>query len=749
MKYNYKRTRIPAKIFALMMLMALWLPSNAQVLVPFAQRTSTYTPTTKIYNIKGDFQMIGNTNMTLQSYSDNGNNSSNMIYVDVDGLPNTLNSSSATLAFPIENGMIPECSNIIYAGLYWIGRAHDGTSANTFSVTKSVPGAGSPTTVNSTSSVSNNGSITYTTYTMVVTRRGTTNNYYPRYSFSSTTPGQPTVLFEFLNPSTSGTIRYSTDGGATFTNITGVTYQENTPNNSSTTATFAPITISTESGGITLTVDRLVRNEGSNATTETTQNGASARVTVTGTYYAPANVTKNFDKSVVYLKHSSESGYETISAQDINFSQNIYYPTTNYGYMYSAYAEVTDYVKTHGLGAYTVADIALREGDGGATGFFGGWGMIVVYENSKMKWRDVTIFDGHAYVQGGAANFELPVSGFRTAQHGDISMKLGLIAGEGDRSISGDYFQILPHGKLSLPTPAETDWVYLSHTGNSTTNFFNSSIPAPAPRNPTILNNTGVDIAMFNINNTGNTIITNNQISTRFRYGSTQDTYIIPVVAMAVDAYIPDLHANLSVTSLNGAPFGPTNSKVLPGQEMEYKLDLTNPSEPITNAKIVIPIPYTAKYVSSSAVYFQGTGGTNPVQPQYVTSGASKFIEWYIGNIPTGTPLNNLLASMTFKLEATDDCFLLVNENCSPKVLVEGAGSGTGVISGTPFTNMRFIRGYRDGICQDEPILGPLSVDIDATEYVLANCAEEAASGGYKYLNSVRIRQPHLLHLIR
>ena len=202
---------------------------------------------------------------------------------------------------------------------------------------------------------------------------------------------------------------------------------------------------------------------------------------------------------------------------------------------------------------------------------------------------------------------------------------------------------------------------------------------------------------------------------------------------MAVDAYIPDLHAYLSVASLNGNPFGPTNPEVLPGQEMEYKLDLTNPSEPITNAKIVIPIPYTAEYVSSSAVYFQGTGGTDPLiyQPKLVTSGASKFIEWYIGNIPTGTPLNNLLASMTFKLKATDDCFLLVNENCSPKVLVEGVGSGTGVISGTPFTNMRFIRGFRDdATCQREPILGPLSVDIDATEYVLANCAEEAASGG-------------------
>lgn len=60
---------------------------------------------------------------------------------------------------------------------------------------------------------------------------------------------------------------------------------------------------------------------------------------------------------------------------------------------------------------------------------FGGWGMIVVYENSKMKWRDVTIFDGHAYVQGNTtASYQLPVDGFRTAQNGSISMKLGLIA---------------------------------------------------------------------------------------------------------------------------------------------------------------------------------------------------------------------------------------------------------------------------------------------------------------------------------
>ena len=111
--------------------------SSGQIIKPFTQRTSSYSPSKKIYNIKGDYTMIGNTNLTLNNYGDNTNNSNNtMVYVDIDGDASTLNSSSANLAFSTENGAIPSCSNIIYAGLYWTGRAHDGTSANTFTVTK-------------------------------------------------------------------------------------------------------------------------------------------------------------------------------------------------------------------------------------------------------------------------------------------------------------------------------------------------------------------------------------------------------------------------------------------------------------------------------------------------------------------------------------------------------------------------------------------------------------------------------------
>ena len=174
--------------------------------------------------------MIGNTNLTLQDYSDEGNNASSMISVDTDGISSTTNSSSATLNFSTENGAIASCSNIIYAGLYWTGR------------------------------------------------------------------------------------------------------------------------------------------------TKTSVDETAMRT--------------------VKFKGPGQSSYTTINAS----SSDIQYPGDNR--MYSAYAEVTDIVKSCKTGNYWVADIATSTGsDRNGTGYYGGWGLIVVYENPKMKWRDVTIFDGYAYVQ--------------------------------------------------------------------------------------------------------------------------------------------------------------------------------------------------------------------------------------------------------------------------------------------------------------------------------------------------------------
>ena len=745
-------TNKPALIIAGMLMLLLWLPSNGQVRVPFIQRTSQYSPEKKIYNIKGDFQMIGNTNLTLETYDDNEPNSNNqMIYVDVDGITSTLNSSSATLAFPVENNSVQECSNIIYAGLYWIGRAHDGgtSSPNTFSVTKTVPDYNNPTlnTTNYTN-ILNNGNITNTNYTLTISQQGTSNEYYPRYTFTSSAGG-PTVIFESqLSTATPNfNVRYSTDGGTTWTNASNQVVS--TPATNRCLITFTPVSIYSNTDGTSLKVTSLYRDSRNERTLAQMLDGRTyANVEVKYNTYPNVSVTKNFDKSVVSLKHASEAGYFTVNATDVTFTKNIYYPTTTDGYMYSAYAEVTDYVKSHGLGAYTVADIALREGNGGSTGFFGGWGMIVVYENSKMKWRDVTIFDGHAYVQGNTtASYQLPVDGFRTAQNGSISMKLGLIAGEGDRSISGDFFQILPHDKLSLTTPAETDWISLSHSGNSTNNFFNSSIPAPAnSRYPQYTNNTGVDIAMFNITNTNNTIVTNNQTSTKFRYGSTQDTYIIPCIAMAVDAYVPDMVVDNTVALINNVPY--TSGMVIkPGEEIQYDLLIYNKgNEQIDNARLVIPIPYSATFVQGSLTGSYDYPGYQGTQPYFnATLGVSGSIVWEGGIVPLPPTPETLLGTLSFKLKATTDCFIIANQNCVPRLTVDGTTSGVGHISGTAFDNVKFIQGYHmNGACQGEPIYDPVSILIDGAAYIAANCpvGQDYTVQHFKYCYFTRTNIP-------
>nr|MCU0351612.1 hypothetical protein [Flavobacterium sp.] len=578
MKKNYNLKNLVYSI--IVFFLSIFTSTYSQVRVNFAPRTAAETPNTSIYNIKGDFTMIGNTNLTLANYSNTQNNSNNtMIYVDVDNDGSTFNSSSATLNFSNENGAVPECSKVLFAGLYWTGRASDdSTSPNIFNVTKN-------------------------------------------------------------------------------------------------------------------------------------------------------NVTKTFDKRKIKLKGPQSSSYTEITAN----SNNIYYPTTNDGFMYSAFAEVTDYVRANGIGNYTVADMALVEGNGGGTGFYGGWSLVVVYENYKMKWRDVTIFDGHAYVQGNTTiNHQIPVNGFNAVQNGPVNLKLGVMAGEGDVGISGDYFNIL--------RSSDNNWHTLNHSENSATNFFNGTIQTGGnSRTPNLQNNTGLDIAMFNVTNTNNSIISNGQTSTTLRYGSTQDTYIINMVAFAVDAYIPDIEGLMTLTSVNGNPAN-NNANVTPGQEIEYSIKIYNEgSEEINNTQIKIDIPYLADYVPNSSqisVTFAPSPSPNTVifDPN---SGPKGSIIWNIGTLPIPSSPDVVLGELKYKIKITEDCFLLKNPNCVLQTQLEGFISGTGAISGISLTNKPFIQGYQStGLCTGEPIISPIRNTIDATDFINQNCQNTTTELVFNFCNT-------------
>ncbi|MBQ0786690.1 MAG: hypothetical protein KBT69_04265, partial [Oceanihabitans sp.] len=524
----------------------------SQVRVPFTQRTAADTPGQTVYSIKGDFTLIGNTNLTLQNYGTNTTNSNNtMIAVDIDGDSSTSNSSSANLNFSTENGAVEDCSKVIYAGLYWTGR--------------------------------------------------------------------------------------------------------------------------TSNSNVTLA------------------------------------------KRSVKFKHASQTAYEDVVAN----TSDIYFPGDNN--MYAAYAEVTEIVKANGTGQYFTGNVEISTGNGGSTGYYGGWAMVVVYENDLMEWRDVTVFDGYAYLVGSQTTSNtLDVTGFNAIQNGPVNVKLGVIAGEGDRGIAGDYLEIWEDkdndGVIDTSLiPLLDEWTPLSHSGNSTGNFFNSSIQTGGnTRSPNLVNNTGLDISMFYIDNTNNDIIDNGATNTSFRYGSTQDTYIIFNIAMAIDAFVPSIDGQISINNINGDNTIVEPYTINPGETAQFDIDIhNNGNEALENFLIQIPVPETAIFVPGSIQYTVNAPANTTTTPYYDAAfGTNGGIIWAFGDLPEATNLSDVLASLSFEVEASTNCEAFNPPNCSPIISLSSAlMTGTGAVSQSPFF-IKFNSGYQEAPCLAYPISEPIVISV-------------------------------------
>ena len=692
----------------LLFFVTIHVKAQTQVIpqVNFSQRTSSASPAQKIYNIKGDFILIGNTNLSLANYSNTTNNQRNtMEYIDIDGDPATLNSSTATLELSNsgENGANQNCSNVLFAALYWTGKSDD---LDSFTAASKQVQSGTKT-INDNLTVIDNQYIVNTNYNLNITRNNpSNNNRSPIYTFSG---NGNTYVFKYTNNAAPNTVTLSINGGAA----------TNVPVNIIVLGTTATATLTTPysivDGTTTLTINQLIRNTATNLSPANTRNSSSATVIVSGTVPTYTTLTKVYDKKVVSLKGPGDAAYITITAKPNGVNSDIWFPGAAQSGIFVGYQEITDYVKAHGTGAYTVADIALKEGIDASPGYSGGWGMVVIYSNPMMKSRAVTLFDGYANINGQANRGQyglIPISGFTTVGSGPVNMKLGVMASEGDVALTGDYLAVQ---KLNAdPTVYPANYLVLSHSGNSTTNFFNSSIfPFPAAGNsiPNLVNNTGVDFSMYTIPNAGNSIIANNQTSTTFRFGSNSDIYTIFGFAMSVDAYLPEPKGLISVNSINNIT-NPPILNALPGQTINYSLDITNEGTDATNNTIIsIPIPTTSIFITGTIVYHTYHGFTPNTAP-YFDPMLNKII-WELGTLPItpGYP-EYIYADVSFDLDVTTDCDIILNAGCNPVVSLDAGNiTGQGAISGITFTK-NFFQGYDTSDCH-LPIEGAIQVTID------------------------------------
>lgn len=715
----------------------------AQVRKEFTQRTSSQAlqqyvkpgSQGKIYNLRGDFAMAGNTNLTFTNYSDNANNSSNLSYVDIDFDASTINSSSSYLNL-LDDG----CSEIVYAGLYWAGRANTGN--RTFSATST--SASIASTATNQQFTHNSPSNNY--YSMSINRGRSggifSYNYYPRYVFNFE---GVVVQFEFTNATNEARVRYRYGNSGNFIDIENLGSYEALGDDNARFTFNTPFVVTVN--GREYKINYLNRDSRNNLSQNEYRDSERNYAQVNLRTITSSSLTKTLDKRQIKFKKENQT-YESFTASE----DDIRYPNGTDANMYAAYVDVTEYVRTHGAGNYFVADIATTQGASDNTGYFGGWGLVVIYANPNMKWRDITVFDGYAYVAGSTTvSHQLPISGFTAAQSGDINVDIGVMAGEGDRSIDGDYFQVLARGG----TPTNNN--HYQNLGNSggTGGFFNSNISTGSIKNPNLLNNTGIDIQRISLPNQTkvynsqsgdkNFIIGNNQTSTTFKYGSTQDTYIIYNLVFAVDAYIPDVEVvNQVLTTSTSADI----ENLQPGDEVTYTLDIYNyGSDAIQDGNIDITIPQGLHLDSFSMVQnntgedFIETGATatfNFSQPEWINPTTDNtatpdlidggLLRWQLGDIPTQALVPNFedrvpLATLTYTLKVTNNCLILMTseEDCVLRPQINGEITGIGVNSGQPFTGT-FVKAY-DSDCNNTPIYGSIEMKISPSTEFLQNCS--------------------------
>jgi hypothetical protein len=114
----------------------------------------------------------------------------------------------------------------------------------------------------------------------------------------------------------------------------------------------------------------------------------------------------------------NNGAYQTLTADQIINNVTAYQS-------YFCFKNITSIVQTAGIKArFTLADMFAWTG---GTNLAAGWSIVVVYKNTTLTDRILTVFDGLAVVNSGN-NVNIPINGFVTPLSGPVNFELGVIS---------------------------------------------------------------------------------------------------------------------------------------------------------------------------------------------------------------------------------------------------------------------------------------------------------------------------------
>ncbi|MDX3668943.1 hypothetical protein [Streptomyces europaeiscabiei] len=190
---------------------------------------------------------------------------------------------------------------------------------------------------------------------------------------------------------------------------------------------------------------------------------------------------------------------------------------------FQASADVTELVRSSGSGLYTVAQVNVAMGRS-AAGAWGGWTLMVAYENAAEPLRHLAMWDGFdTLTQGGEQRVRLNGMALPERVRGTV----GLVAYNGDRGSRGD--------SLTVST-GQGPAVALGDAANPRDDVLNSTISEPGARisgrTPAYSNTLGYDSDVLELGDE----IRRGGDQLAFRIVSQRDAAWVGALFVAVDA---------------------------------------------------------------------------------------------------------------------------------------------------------------------------------------------------------------------
>ncbi|SDS28819.1 gliding motility-associated C-terminal domain-containing protein [Formosa sp. Hel1_31_208] len=352
----------------------------------------------------------------------------------------------------------------------------------------------------------------------------------------------------------------------------------------------------------------------------------------------------NWNYNDIMLMLPGQTQYTTLTADDVIYRGRNFHINND---PYICFKDITDQVTglVDPYGTYQVANVEAKLGSvighgGGNIGTSGGWQIVFVYESPKLPAKNISLFDGYANVTSAINNFDITFGGFQTVPTGDVNTNVIIGSLEGDRDLSGDQLQI---------RDTNNNFVSITAPQRTSNNFFNSRITIGnsdfLDRNPASQNTLGFDAAVFNLDNTGNNIIANNQTSATLRLTSNQETYGLFLVGLCVDVWAPDLDPIEIIMDTGSTP---TNA----GSSLGFNFNIVNKgNDSAVNLSISATLP---PQIAAVNMVNTPTGVTYNFNP------TTNLLEFFIedGYTDVGDPALNV----DFDVVIQDECYFLEDD---------------------------------------------------------------------------------------